>query len=300
MANKLTTTRIRLPPIDESVHDLVTGFPFKRTDSKKHKNVLARQKNTPDQQVGFPPIVHPPYRQQFSSYHKRKSLHHSSMKITHTEKIPTRFPGKTFAVLPPIGGSSYQEHNDRPSDEKPSTQPAETTKKPAKRKAVKKTESTDTKVSNESSTIDKSKRVIKKQISALGLVNIDRKPRKLEYEVGHNSPNEPQTPASTSKSKDLNKPKSLSPTNAEIFQRQSDLQNDGDDEDDGDDSTMMKLSEVLQFLEWSSELREFLNGKNSSRRDATCSGIDPMLPHAVDVIRDILLKQTMEELCMMW
>lgn len=57
---------------------------------------------------------------------------------------------------------------------------------------------------------------------------------------------------------------------------------------------------VLERLELDKEAVEFLAGKHSRRRVATCIEIDPSLRKAVDVIRDNLLRQTMEELCMMW
>lgn len=57
---------------------------------------------------------------------------------------------------------------------------------------------------------------------------------------------------------------------------------------------------VLEKLELSKEAEEFLGSKNSQRRGARCIEIDPSLKTAVDIIRDNLLRQTMEELCMMW
>ncbi|XP_031564931.1 uncharacterized protein LOC116300243 [Actinia tenebrosa] len=305
MANRLSATKIRLPPIDSSIHDLVTGLPIKSRNSEKRRNVLDRKKGIQDHSViDFPPIVQPPSLQQFGSYERRKPLRNASVKMTHIEKIPTQFPGKKFAVLPPIGGSQCQEQKNKRSDENPSVQPCGTIQESVvKRRATKKAESTDSRDSNElnpNSAVNKSKQVLKRQISVLGLANIDRK---QGYKVVNNGPSDESQTLSTSKKKPFDKSSLNSLTNAEIFQPRSDLQDDDnviDDDDDDDDSTMMKLSEVLQFLEWSSELREFLNGKNSSRRNATCTGIDPMLTHAVDVIRDMLLRQTMEELCMMW
>ena len=57
---------------------------------------------------------------------------------------------------------------------------------------------------------------------------------------------------------------------------------------------------VLEKLELTKEAQEFLESNQSKRRPATCVEIDPSLKRAVDVIRDNLLRQTMEELCMMW
>ena len=56
----------------------------------------------------------------------------------------------------------------------------------------------------------------------------------------------------------------------------------------------------LEKLDLSKEAEEFLGSKNSKRRGAKCIEIDPSLKTAVDIIRDNLLRQTMEELCMMW
>lgn len=60
------------------------------------------------------------------------------------------------------------------------------------------------------------------------------------------------------------------------------------------------MRHVLEKLELSKEAEEFLESLNSKCRKATCIEIDPSLKNAVDVIRDNLLRQTMEELCMMW
>lgn len=57
---------------------------------------------------------------------------------------------------------------------------------------------------------------------------------------------------------------------------------------------------LLEKLELTKEAQEFLECDQSKRRPATCIEIDPSLKKAVDIIRDNLLRQTMEELCMMW
>ena len=57
---------------------------------------------------------------------------------------------------------------------------------------------------------------------------------------------------------------------------------------------------VLEKLELTQDAQEFLASDQSKRRPATCIEIDPSLKKAVDIIRDNLLRQTMEELCMMW
>lgn len=56
----------------------------------------------------------------------------------------------------------------------------------------------------------------------------------------------------------------------------------------------------LERLDLSKEAVEFLASKLSARRVAICIEIDPSLRKAVDIIRDNLLRQTMEELCMLW
>ncbi|XP_032238341.2 uncharacterized protein LOC116618572 [Nematostella vectensis] len=48
------------------------------------------------------------------------------------------------------------------------------------------------------------------------------------------------------------------------------------------------------------ELMSFLKCDESRRRNAVCALLDENLIHAADIIRDMLLRQTMEELCMMW
>lgn len=57
---------------------------------------------------------------------------------------------------------------------------------------------------------------------------------------------------------------------------------------------------VLEKLELTKEAEKFLESEHSKRRPATCIETDPSLKNAVDIIRDNLLRQTMEELCMMW
>ena len=53
---------------------------------------------------------------------------------------------------------------------------------------------------------------------------------------------------------------------------------------------------VLEKLELTQDAQEFLASDQSKRRPATCIEIDPSLKKAVDIIRDNLLRQTMEEL----
>lgn len=57
---------------------------------------------------------------------------------------------------------------------------------------------------------------------------------------------------------------------------------------------------VLERLELSEEVEDFLESKSSQRRGGKCVALDPSLRVAVDIIRDNLLRQTMEELCMIW
>lgn len=57
---------------------------------------------------------------------------------------------------------------------------------------------------------------------------------------------------------------------------------------------------ILQQLEIHEDLKNFLDSKFSKRRGAVCVDLDSSLGTAADYIRDILLRQTMEELCMMW
>ena len=57
---------------------------------------------------------------------------------------------------------------------------------------------------------------------------------------------------------------------------------------------------TLQQLEISEELQEFLDCNLSKRRGGACTELESNLGIAADYIRDILLRQTMEELCMMW
>lgn len=62
-----------------------------------------------------------------------------------------------------------------------------------------------------------------------------------------------------------------------------------------------KYFEDLERLELCKEASKFFESPNAHRRrHATCTGLDPSLITAVETIRDILLRQTMEELCMMW
>ena len=64
--------------------------------------------------------------------------------------------------------------------------------------------------------------------------------------------------------------------------------------------TSCEVVHELERLELSKEAVEFLASKQSARRVALCVEIDPSLKKAVDIIRDNLLRQTMEELCMLW
>lgn len=57
---------------------------------------------------------------------------------------------------------------------------------------------------------------------------------------------------------------------------------------------------ILPQLEISEDLRNFLGSNSSKRREGVCIELDSTLGTAVEYIRDKLLRQTMEELCMMW
>jgi hypothetical protein len=290
MAHKLTTARVRLPPIYGNATAFIDGASSSITRNASReaaKKVLPRQQNI-DKSVSFPPIVQPPScNQHFTNTRGRKTLNLPSVKIRHVEKIPTNFPGKTFAVLPPIAGKRLPpKQNQQRRQGNPSQQPK--TQMTARIKDENQPKST---ISTSAS--NKPIRVARKQISFNGKAT----PKKQEDEV---SPTAVKPGISSLQCRGCNKSSSNSMNNS--VQPNFDFKNadDDDDDDDDDDRLVMKLFEALQFLEWSSELREFLNGDKATRRNATCPTFDPMLCHAVDVIRDILLRQTMEDLCMMW
>ena len=44
----------------------------------------------------------------------------------------------------------------------------------------------------------------------------------------------------------------------------------------------------------------FMEGNSNERRNATCAELDEELKNAVELLKDIFLRQTMEELCMIW
>ena len=43
-----------------------------------------------------------------------------------------------------------------------------------------------------------------------------------------------------------------------------------------------------------------MEGNSNERRNATCAELDEELKNAVELLKDIFLRQTMEELCMIW
>lgn len=69
--------------------------------------------------------------------------------------------------------------------------------------------------------------------------------------------------------------------------------------DSENDDDLHAIKSELQFVEWSGELRLFLESKFCVRRGATCTELDRSLVYVPNELRDMILCQTMDEL-LLW
>lgn len=187
------------------------------------------------------------------------------LRVRHVENVPNRPPGSAYTVLPPIGEKKL------------------TTKRPKTSGLSKKYQISDEDQSTK--THEHKKRKIQK--------------RKLQ------NPNE--TIGNMSNMEDIVVTMDEATKHRMNFERaMRNCEDDDDDDDDDDDRYDINDHDAdnwnlnsHQLIEWSDKLRAFLDSKFSSRRGATCTELDPELVHVPNILRDIILCNTMDEL-LLW
>lgn len=210
--------------------------------------------------------------------------------IKHVEKAPINFPN-SYTVLPPIGKtSSWSTYNGYSSVQLPTgnggkVQMSAQDQMKSRRKTSSQRTRSDHRCPPPSPTTMKSSdpATNRKNISTASFVDIptavdnQNQNEKLAVFVSHTSTARTTTNEDTISDNEL---PSLSNEDIQV--------------------TEFDSVHVLEKLELTKEAEKFLESEHSKRRPATCIEIDPSLKNAVDIIRDNLLRQTMEELCMMW
>lgn len=278
--------RVKLPPIIKN--ELLTG--------RDRKATLQPATCPIPSQVSacFPEIIETQPPRSWNQNGTASRLHANKRAyVNHLEKSPTQFPN-SYAVLPPIGQtrswqssgppSSVQAASPRNGQQAPIIIPDQDrgqrrrssqrkhldnglSPSPNARDSIKgRTERIKSLATPTKNTQINTATIEQGYEKALCLPDVTYQPRRKTDAGGHNAPSGDAP--------------SLSNEDVEMFE--------------------WDPIHVLEKLELSKETKEFLKSNCSQRRGGKCVEIDPSLKTAVDIIRDNLLRQTMEELCMMW
>ena len=261
-------SRVKLPPIIKN--ELLTGGEKRRKTSTCQS---LSKTNSPS--ASFPLIIQtqPHWNRNQNGYSsQQRKAPVLKARINHMEKSPIHFPN-SYTVLPPIGQTRqwpYSTFN--------STLPTS------------------------SGNSEKGPKLVSKQVPSQRKRSGDvaqtvRDGDKRHNEIIKSIPNTQIKSVSKSHEHSFSQPENLHECLESIKSGGERLLGISDED--------IQVSEwnpnhELERLELSEEVEEFLDSKSSQRRGAKCVEIDPSLKTAVDVIRDNLLRQTMEELCMMW
>ena len=261
-------SRVKLPPIIKN--ELLTGGERRRKTSTRQS---LSKTNSPS--ASFPLIIETqPHRNRnqngYSSQQRRAPV--LKARINHVEKSPIHFPN-SYTVLPPIGQTRQWPYSTFNST-----------------------------FSTSSGNSEKGPKIASKQVPSQRKRSDDvartvRDGDKRHNEIIRSIPNTQIKSVSKSHEHSFSQPENLHEYLKSI--------KSGGEPVPGISDEDIQVSECnpnheLERLELSKEVEEFLDSKSSQRRGAKCIEIDPSLKTAVDVIRDNLLRQTMEELCMMW
>ncbi|XP_078361349.1 uncharacterized protein LOC144645671 [Oculina patagonica] len=287
----LSSRAVKLPPIIKN--ELLVS----RGPRSCRPSYCSTARSKANLNVTFPKITEPQPQKSWSgtaSHHRVASQHKTENKqgtIKHVEKTPIRFPN-SYTVLPPIGKtSSWQAHNGFSSLQAPSS-PRNGVQAPISiqdqikgRRRSSQRKRSDNGLSPSPNTKAVEKESVKTTDSSSPARNNENVSTAIE--------NRNQSEKPTARASDTNTTRSSIDTVEEnIFPCLSDEEIQMTECD--------PVRHILEKLELSKEAQEFLESELSKRRKATCIEIDASLKKAVDIIRDNLLRQTMEELCMMW
>ena len=285
----LNSRAVKLPPIIKN--ELLVGRVGQAVVQTRQGNAQSATRSKETLTASFPKI--PDALSQNSrngSTSPRYKAESKKEPVKHVEKVPINFPN-SYAVLPPIGKtSSWRAQNGYSSHQSPP------------RNGGKVLISAQDQMKSRRGMSPQSKRSDRKRLPpALTVINSSYPARNNEN-------------ISTNLFVDIStavENRNQTEKGAAIVSESSTARS-GSAEDSIYDNELPSLSNediqmtecdtvhVLEKLELTQDAQEFLASAQSKRRPATCIEIDPSLKKAVDIIRDNLLRQTMEELCMMW
>lgn len=265
--------RVKLPPIIKN--ELLTGRECGTKGALKPSTYQTLSTNV----SSFP-------RLGIETQRPTKCTATSAKRVNHVEKGPIHFPN-SYVVLPPIGQTSSWHYSGLSSLQEISRNGADQTRTKKSNRASGRKPSIQRKRTETDQQISQDERE-SKEINSLPAQMSTTQPhlimtREHEYET------------------DISLPKgAIHPKQAGAAAQINALDDDISLTEEQVEMSEIDPVHVLQRLELSKEVEDFLESKSSQRRGAQCVALDPSLKVAVDIIRDNLLRQTMEELCMIW
>lgn len=283
----LNSRAVKLPPIIKN--ELLVGRVGQAVVQPRQGNAATRSKETLT--ASFPKIPDALFQNsQNGSVSPRHKTESKKAPVKHVEKAPINFPN-SYTVLPPIGKTSswraqngYSSHQSPPRNGGKVLISAQDEVKSRRKISPQSKRSDHGRPPPAPNTTNSSDPAINnKNISTALFVDISfavenqNQTEKVAAIVSDTS-----TARSRSAEDSINDKELPSLSNEDIQMTECDTKH------------------VLEKLELTQDAQEFLASDQSKRRPATCIEIDPSLKKAVDIIRDNLLRQTMEELCMMW
>lgn len=283
----LNSRAVKLPPIIKN--ELLVGRVGQAVVQPRQDNAATRSKETLT--ASFPKIPDALFQNsQNGSVSPRHKTESKKAPVKHVEKVPINFPN-SYTVLPPIGKtSSWRAQNGYSSHQSPprnggkvliSAQDEVKSRRKISPQSKRSDHGWPPPAPNTTNSSDPA--INNKNISTALFVDISfavenqnqtEKVAAIVYDTS--------TARSGSAEDSINDKELPSLSNEDIQMTECDTKH------------------VLEKLELTQDAKEFLASDQSKRRPATCIEIDPSLKKAVDIIRDNLLRQTMEELCMMW
>lgn len=282
----LNSRAVKLPPIIKNELLVGRGGQTSLQPCQTSSSLTARPSKENQLNTSFPKIAEP---QPQRNWNGTTSHHNKQTRVKHVEKTPNRFPN-SYTVLPPIGKTSlWQAQNGFSTLQAPPRNgeqaPISVQNQLKGRRRTSQRKRSDNGLSpSPTSTVAEKERF--NPINCSGSARINEN---INTAIENRNQNRKQA----SYTSDIGTIKSREDT---ISDKTLPGLSDKDIQVTECDSTRHELEK----LELSKEAQEFLESKHSKRRKATCIETDPSLKKAVDVIRDNLLRQTMEELCMMW
>lgn len=285
----LNSRAVKLPPIIKN--ELLVGRVGQAVVQPRQGNAQLATRSKETLTASFPKIPDAPSQNSrngsASPRHKTES---KKAPVKHVEKVPINFPN-SYTVLPPIGKtSSWRAQNGYSSHQSPPRNGGKVLisaqdQKESRRRMSPQSKRSDRERPPPAPTITKSSDLARnnENISTALFVDISiAVENQNQTEKVASIVSDTSTVRSGSAEDSINDNELPSLSNEDIQMTECDAVH------------------VLEKLELTQDAQEFLKSDLSKRRPATCVEIDPSLKKAVDIIRDNLLRQTMEELCMMW